>query len=228
MTTTITFLISNSPRTFARELASIAAEHLGQTGQVTSLSHSFEGLPTLSTDHPVQLIYHGPVIYVDDVYGLSEAATSNAEFMLLPLFAKDKIYAAQREYRFVIVTETEPAKLFEDLPISPGMSHIIGEGKSDVPPQWTPNLEVTARELAPAERASINSKADNLELDEVAKESLGRRLLNDNSLETELFRTFTRAKDPATVHRPREINADDLPDDFRAMTGIYTALSATW
>ena len=212
------------PRTFARELGSIAVEHLGPRSQVASLSHSFEGLPTLNTDHPAQWILHGPVIYVDDVYDLVEAAKSQFEFTLLPLFAKHKRYAAQREYRFVIVSETEPGELFQDLPVSPGMAGIIGEGKSDIPLQWMPDSAVTKQDLAPPESNAGNR--DYTSSDEGDDYGLGRRLLNSDSLEAELFRTFTQANNPATVYKPHEINTEDLPDDFRATTATYSGVKA--
>ena len=74
------------------------------------MNHSFEGERTLSTKHGLQMIYHGPVIYVDDAYSLIRSATSKHELMLLPLFAKEKKYQAQREYRFAIWAEEEPVE----------------------------------------------------------------------------------------------------------------------
>ena len=218
------------PRAFARELGSMEAEHLGPRGQLSSLTHAFEGLPTFSTDHPTQWILHGAVIYADDVYGLVEATASMFEFMLQPLFAKAKIYEAQREYRFVIWTETEPAEPFEVLSISQGVADIIGEGRKDGPPQWKLDSELAKGELVSTESDTTKQDGPKPEFAQESCNGLGRSLLQEieeaNSLETELFRIFARAKDPATVHRPREISADDLPDNLRATTAIYSAVEA--
>ena len=70
------------PRDFARALATMAAEQLGPQGQPAVLTYSFEEEPTLRTRHGVQWLFHGPVIYVDDVYGLINAATSKHELVV--------------------------------------------------------------------------------------------------------------------------------------------------
>ena len=70
------------PRDFARALATMVAEQLGPQGQPAVLTHSFEEEPTLRTRHGVQWLFHGPVIFVDDVYGLINAATSKHELVV--------------------------------------------------------------------------------------------------------------------------------------------------
>lgn len=218
------------PRAFARELGSIVADRLGPQCQLAQLTHSFEGLPTLLTEHPAQAIYHGPVIYVDDAYRLVETATSKVEFTLLPLFAKDKEYQAQREYRFVVVAETEPTEFHEDLPISPKMKSIVGSKKRDMPPQWTLEPEVTQGDLGPEKGDMTRQKGS---IPTIAGESslgLGRNLIREleeaNSLENELFRNATRPKKPETVYRPHEVAHDELPDDFQTVTAIYSSVQA--
>lgn len=215
-----------SSRTFARELGSVAAEHLGPLGQVGSMTSSFEGMPTLTTHHPMQPIFHGPVIYVDDAYGLVEAATTKFELMLLPLFAKEKRFEALREYRFVVWTEAEPAGLFEDLPISPGMAGTIGEGSGRIIPLWMPESAEVMAELASTEIDAGNQDDTGSGLDRDCDSGLGHRLLEANSLETELFRKFSRASNPATVYQPQKISSDDLPEDFQSLTATYSGVEA--
>lgn len=214
------------PRAFARELASMVAEHLGTQGRPASLTHTFEGIPTLRTEHPLQMIFHGPVIYVDDVYSLIEAATSKQELMLLPLFAKSKKYKGQREYRFVIWAETEPEKLCEDIPASPAMLGNIRGGKRANSPQWVPDSESTKDGLVLPARDTEDKENRSSDLDEENQYGLGRSIMKANSLETELFRTFSRAKGPATVYRPHKVSPDDLPNDFQAMTATYSSVRA--
>ena len=104
----------------------MVAEQLGPQGKTHPLTHSFEGEPALRTQHSVQMLFHGPVIYVDDVYALIDAATSTYERMLLPLFAKATQYQDMREYRFAIWAEKEPSEKHELLTASAAMIGSMG------------------------------------------------------------------------------------------------------
>ena len=57
--------------------------------------------------HPGQLIMHGPVWYTDDVHGfLSSRIDSDPLYHFYPLFAKDREYRDQLEYRFALHCES--------------------------------------------------------------------------------------------------------------------------
>ena len=114
---------------------------MGPQGRIQPFTHSFNGQPTLRTQHPVQTLYHGPVTYVDDVYAVIDAATSEHERMLLPLFAKATKYRDMREYRFVILAETEPSEEKEILTVSAAMIGAMGRESALGEPQIMPPTE---------------------------------------------------------------------------------------
>ena len=214
------------PRAFARQLASMAAQQLGPSGEVSSLSHSFEGLPSVTSEHPLQWIWHGPVIYVDDVYGLLESAMSKLEFLLLPLFAKSKKYQSQREYRFLIWSKADSGNLCEDMRISPSMAGNIGHRKRNIPPQWIPQSEIPDPHTAGKVGDLANRGEPDSEFGEEVKRGLGRELLDANSLEQDLFRSFSRPSNPSTVLKTRSITYDELPPDFQVKAATYAAVQA--
>ncbi len=106
------------PREFARALGSMVAERLGPQGQVTNLNHSFGEVSKSRTSHRSQVIFHGPVIYVDDPYAAIANASSKDEFLLRSVFVKGIKFQDQREYRFAIWTEEEPSAETVDIDVS--------------------------------------------------------------------------------------------------------------
>ena len=214
------------PREFARELASSVAENLESSLQEISLTHSFEGQPDLHTEHPMQLVFHGPVIYVDDAFGMVEAATSKHELALLPFFAKDEKYKAQREYRFVIFEGTVSDELYIDLPIPTDTVGIVGAEDIDVASQWMPDSPLTKGELAATANDMTSQSDPDSGIDIERDLPLGRQLTEDNSIETTLFRAFSRTNNPATVYRPHEVSSDDLPEDLQVVTATYSSVQA--
>ena len=126
------------PREFARALASMVAEQLGVQGKPTSMTHSFEGERKLLTHHGVQYLCHGPVIYVDDVYGLIREAETEQHVMFLSLFAKEIQFRDQREYRYAIWSETEPVEETAILDATPAMISAMSERALSLGPQIMP------------------------------------------------------------------------------------------
>ena len=108
----------HSRRGFARALCSMVAAQSGALGKKTRMGHSFDGIDKFFTEHPSQLIIHGPVRYVKDPYEIISAASTGWEELLLPLFVKRMEFQDQREYRFVIHAEEEPAHEIVDLDAS--------------------------------------------------------------------------------------------------------------
>ena len=106
------------PSDFARALAKMVASQLGPLGAEVPYTHPLSKQRTM---HPSQTVFHGPVAYVDDPYTYVEAATNPFELMLRSVFFKHARFRDQREYRFVVWTEAEPAELTIDLEVSPDM-----------------------------------------------------------------------------------------------------------
>ena len=79
------------------------------------------GPPQFCTAHRSQTVYHGPVVYADDPYGRLELASSDLELLLLLVFLKHTVHRAQREYRFTVWTEEEPAEDWIDLDVTPAL-----------------------------------------------------------------------------------------------------------
>ena len=107
------------PREFARALGSMVVDQLGPQGQEDEFTHSFHGQEARKTRHRTQLIIRGPVLYVEDPYAVFVADDNNmpsgeimqsfAPLIFHTVFVKGIEHRDQREYRFVIWTEEEPA-----------------------------------------------------------------------------------------------------------------------
>ena len=107
-----------SPRDFARALAKMVASQLGPLGSDVTYTHPLSKQRTI---HPSQTVFHGPVAYVADPYTYVADAANPFEMMLRSVFFKHARFRDQREYRFVVWTETEPEELTIDLEVSPDM-----------------------------------------------------------------------------------------------------------
>ena len=214
------------PREFARALATMVCEQIGPDGKGAILTHRFEEEPTLRTKHGIQWLFHGPVIYVDDVYSLIDQAATKHELMLLPLFAKARKYQHQREYRFVIWTRLEPPEETLLLSTTMGMMGAMSAQAGEAGGQIMPPVEIAEEE---PERFD-DELDDEGECDEVTGcESAGSnpRVLDRISPETDGLRAWRlRSSGPSTVVRATVPDADDLPDDFSAMTGTYSSVRA--
>ena len=214
------------PREFARALATMAAEQLGPQGQPAVLTHSFEEEPTLRTRHGVQWLFHGPVIYVDDVYGLINAATTKHELMLLPLFAKERRYQAHREYRLAILTQSEPPAQTILLDATSAMISAMSENSGRRGLQVMPAVELPENRPVPAnqELAGEDDLGEDTTVEPVEN---GQRLIDRLNPETEGLRAWRqRSRGPSTVVRATKPDPSDLPDDFPAMTGTYSSIRA--
>ena len=108
------------PRAFARALGAMVAEQAGPRGRIVLL-RTVEGR-SFRTHHKSQTIYHGPVVYADDPVRRVKQASSDLELLLLLVFLKDAAHRAQREYRFAVWAEDEPAEDVLDLDVSPALA----------------------------------------------------------------------------------------------------------
>lgn len=102
------------PAKFAQSLGLMMADQEGPLGQEATLTHS----NSTKSLHRAQGVFHGPVWYTDDVLEFLKIHTSEPKFWLYPLFVKDSTYRAQREYRFVLHSETPVEGEYLDLRIS--------------------------------------------------------------------------------------------------------------
>ena len=196
------------PREFARALATMVAEQQGPQGKPTRLTHTFDDYPKLRTEHPVQILYHGPVIYVDDVYALILEATSEHEIMLLPLFAKASEYKNQREYRFAIFTQTEPTAETVLLAAAPALTGAMGQAVSTGSPQIMPPTEYIEDETGKDEDDVDDQSDDGTDQSDVNLVDL-IDLIREKSddLHTSRQRVFEPANHPTTFLR---LNEPDL------------------
>ncbi len=105
-----------SPRTFARHLAMMVAQQIGSLGSLATYTHPFT---KHQTEHPTVSVFHGAVAYVDDPHIYVSGAANDFERMLRAVFFKHARYADQREYRFVVWSETEPEDVVVDLQSTP-------------------------------------------------------------------------------------------------------------
>ncbi len=119
------------PREFARALGAMVAEQAGPRGRIVLLRNTVEGL-TFCTAHKSQAVYHGPVAYLDDPRRRLESASSALELALLLVFAKHAAHRAQREYRFLVWAEAEPAEGVLDLEVSPALFAAMSKSRPEL------------------------------------------------------------------------------------------------
>ena len=215
------------PREFARTLATMVAEQLEPQGKTHPFTHSFNGEPTFRTQHSVQMLFHGPVIYVDDVYALIDASTSEQERMLLPLFAKATKYRDMREYRFAIWAEREPSGEKELLTASAAMIGSMGRESPHGEPQIMPPIESLEAEKEEVEEDGYFDDDCDDEPDEWIPSPVED--VESSSSDPLDFRRglFELLDDPATTLRPNRIDPDaELPDDLSTLTATYSAVKA--
>ena len=155
------------------------------------------------------MLFHGPVIYIDDVYALINSATSTYESMLLPLFTKAKKYQHMREYRFAVWAEKEPGQERELLTASAALIGAMGLESPMSKPQIMPIAE-PLEPLMEDEDYDFNDEPDQLLPSPMENVEGGSGDLLDFRR-----RLFEQANDPATILRPNEIDpVAELPEDF--------------
>ena len=72
-----------------------------------------------------QTIFYGPVVYEQDKFARFTSPRNEFEAFLGKIFIKDKRFEAEREYRFVIWSEDEPAEDHVDLKMSLAMQEAM-------------------------------------------------------------------------------------------------------
>ena len=93
------------PAKFAHALARMVSEQIGPQGKNGWFKQTTDGAEAERTEHKVQWVIHGPVVYTDQVYDTVTEASDGMERLAASIFTKSTKYAAQREYRFAVLGE---------------------------------------------------------------------------------------------------------------------------
>ena len=96
------------PRELARALGAIAAEQFGPQGR-TVPPHSAVDRHAFRRPRRGRTVCHGPVAHAKDPYRRLESASSVLELALLRILLKPAAHLGQREYRFAVRTDGDPA-----------------------------------------------------------------------------------------------------------------------
>ena len=112
-----------SARTFAQMLGRAYVEQYGAPYDAEDpMKHTVGGALVGNTYHCKIGVYHGPVVYVADPFAVCTSAFVGQNSMvrtMMPIFVKHEAYSDQREYRFVIVDNTEHEADSKVMPASP-------------------------------------------------------------------------------------------------------------
>ena len=108
------------PTQFAQGLGMGVCAHIGARGKASSVQTIFHGFSTLEERRRTQMVLHGPMLYVDNPYQCIDEAIPGWEkiFAMLFLKSRERDYAAQKEYRFAMLSIAPEVGDVFDLPVS--------------------------------------------------------------------------------------------------------------
>ena len=106
------------PTQFAQGLGLGVCEHIGAIGKPAPMTGSFHGFKMFEVHRTPQIVLHGPVLYVDDPYRCVDEAEAGWAKICSMIFVKSRKYAAQKEYRFAMLSIRPDAGEVFDLPVS--------------------------------------------------------------------------------------------------------------
>ena len=150
------------PRAFALALGSMLADQFGIRGGEVQVDARIADLHA-SSRRGSQTIFHGPVVYEQDRFARFTSPRNEFEAFLGKIFIKDKCLEAEREYRFAIWSEDEPAEDHVDLRISLAMREAMlplitpsreTYQETDPPDSSAPDVPQVPRDLPPAAKLS--------------------------------------------------------------------------
>ena len=158
------------PRGFARALGAMVAEQLGPQLEETQLTHKLNDGHELVSNHRLQWIIHGPVVYVDDSYETFNTWPERSTLPFAFLFVKERERIEQREYRFVVLAKEQPADAVL-LTISPSIRGTLHESPNPI--RTADNLLATSGidHVASADRGR-RDKAVSQDVDRTAPSAL--------------------------------------------------------
>lgn len=93
------------PAKFAQALGRMVTEKIGPQGKDEWKKSTINGVENARTKHRTQLVMHGPVIYTDRLYDELTRDCDEWTRLVASIFTKSTEYAAQREYRFVVLNK---------------------------------------------------------------------------------------------------------------------------
>lgn len=170
------------------------------------MTHKFNDVEQPPTSHASQMLFHGPVIYVDEVYGTISSAPSDIEKVFLSVFVKERRFAAEREYRFAVWSEDEPSPDPVILDVSLAMLASLEQ-----------RAALTAQPVSSAVSGEAPSAPMETELESERSTALDQALLPS---------LLELADRPGTRVAPHPFSADDLPRDLHEVTTTYSAVKA--
>ncbi|MDE2901697.1 MAG: hypothetical protein OXP73_01570 [Chloroflexota bacterium] len=190
------------PHVFARALGAMAYDQKGLLGNAISFRNPETGHISQCSDLPV---VYGPVIYVDDRRAYIEESSSDLEFMLRSVFAKNRTHRNQREYRFAILTNHSLRDNTLDLTVSTEMrwtvtmkQRIETSERTNRSPVFrtclpSPNILRCLTQVLPGQRSTNHSRA-----------AFTAQIRSSFHLEGVQHKDITRAS--ASTHRVEDID----------------------
>ena len=120
------------PAQFAFALGLGICEHVGVSGKPAPMTGTFHGFRTVKVERSAQMVLHGPVLYVEEPYETIETAEEGWPQICSMIFVKSRAYAAQKEYRFAVLSIPENVGEVVDLPVSGMMQDCLKPVKTPV------------------------------------------------------------------------------------------------
>ena len=120
------------PAQFALALGLGICEHVGVSGKPAPMTGTFHGFRTVKVERSAQMVLHGPVLYVEEPYETIMAAEEGWPQVCSMIFVKSRAYAAQKEYRFAVLSIPENVGEVVDLPVSGMMQDCFKPVKTPV------------------------------------------------------------------------------------------------
>ena len=207
-----TSLIS-SPRKFARALAEMTVCQLGPQCRDVEWTARFGEHNSHPRSLRSQTVFHGPVVYTDDVYREVSGASSDFEKELLRVFTKHHKYRDEREYRFFIFSDAEPIMDCMDLRVPPEVMATIKVTNKDNLLRDLPTGDTGERERR---KGSVAQPKNGNEADDMDKLEMPWDPLDPLKL----------LDDPSVPVAVEDYTGLGLPDDLREVTSVYGAVQA--
>ena len=108
------------PTQFSQGLGLGVSERIGVRGKGKPMRTTFHGFRTVEEQRQTQMVLHGPMLYVDNPYRCIGEAKPGWEKLCAMMFLKsrERDFAAQKEYRFVMFSIGPEVGDVFDLPVS--------------------------------------------------------------------------------------------------------------
>ena len=189
------------PRGFARALRAMVAEQAGPRGRIVVLGNTVEGR-TFCTAHKRRRSITAPSATSTTPTGGWRARRQRWSLRCCVVFSKHAAQRAQREYRFLVWVEDEPAEDVLDLEVSPAL---VDAMQKPPPEPEGSGLVRTGAVYSAVEDAGSDGRSG----------VRGR---------VEALPAFLGRGNPSVVQRPRDVEM--LPGDSRETADVRAAVEA--